>query len=108
MKIDIVKLIEFLVNNCWDKKECDCTECKINKMMEVNMKIEIYGNENCGKCKIVKNKLEEKNIPHLYSIDEKVLKEKSLKYKSMSLPICVFNNEFKSFGEAVNIINNWN
>ena len=67
--------------------------------------IEIYGSENCSKCKMIVSKLEAKNIEHTYSINQDEVISASVLYKTRMLPICVMGGEYKEYMDMNNWIN---
>ena len=67
--------------------------------------IEIYGGATCGKCDIIKNKLEDKKIKYTYSDNNEKVMEMSIEYGARSLPICIVDDEYYSFSEMVKWIN---
>lgn len=65
------------------------------------MNIILYTN-NCPKCKILKLKLDQKNIKYEICDDLNVMVNK--KFKSM--PILEVNNKYLTFLDAINFVNN--
>ena len=62
-------------------------------------KIILFSN-NCPRCKILKQKLEEKNIDYIETDDFTEIIEKNFQ----TAPILKVNDEYYQFGEAVKII----
>ena len=66
-----------------------------------NMKVVLYSND-CPRCKILKQKLDAKQINYQIVSDIDVMMEKGF----MMLPILEVNSEVLEFGAAVNWVNN--
>lgn len=67
--------------------------------------IQIYGKENCSNCKILKNILDDRNIPYNYIEDIKTLMIIGSKEKIMSAPIISYNSNFYSMTKFLEVIN---
>lgn len=67
------------------------------------MDIVLYSTD-CPKCKVLKKKLEEKNIKYTVESDE----EKMLLLDIMTVPVLSVDKTLMSFADAVKWLNNYN
>jgi len=68
------------------------------------MEITIYGLEHCSQCKMLKRKLEEKNIEFFYIEDEETIMKIAEKTGIMSVPIVEIDGKVYNKTNAEKII----
>lgn len=61
------------------------------------MKINLYKTEHCPMCKMLSDKLNEKNIPYNVITDRTVMKEKNITF----VPVLEVNNQLFSLQQAL-------
>ena len=68
------------------------------------MDIKIYGSEKCGKCKIIKDKLEKKGVEFYYTDDVEETLEMADKVGRRDLPISIVDGKFVDYIGMVKLI----
>mgnify|MGYP003304204651 CR=1 FL=1 len=67
----------------------------------MNEKIILFSTETCPKCKVLKTKMDAKNIPYEVNMDVKYMRS----LKIMSVPVLSVDGELMDFATANNWIN---
>ena len=68
------------------------------------MDIKIYGSEKCGKCKIIKDKLEKKGVEFYYTDDVEEAVVISEQVNDRRLPLCIVDGKKVEHNEMDKII----
>lgn len=70
-----------------------------------DVKLKIYGKQNCGNCTSLKNILDNNKIEYEYSDDQKELMKIGSATRIMSAPIVEYNGKYYTMQEIIKILN---
>ena len=70
-----------------------------------DVKLKVYGKQNCGNCISLKNILDNNKIEYEYSDDQKELMKIGSATRIMSAPIVEYNGKYYTMQEIVKILN---
>lgn len=70
-----------------------------------DVKLKIYGKQNCGNCISLKNILDNNKIEYEYSDDQKELMKIGSATRIMSAPIVEYNGKYYTMQEIIKILN---
>lgn len=70
-----------------------------------DVKLKVYGKQNCGNCVSLKNILDNNKIEYEYSDDQKELMKIGSATRIMSAPIVEYNGKYYTMQEIIKILN---
>lgn len=70
-----------------------------------DVKLKIYGKQNCGNCISLKNILDTNKIEYEYSDDQKELMKIGSATRIMSAPIVEYDGKYYTMQEIIKILN---
>lgn len=70
-----------------------------------DVKLKIYGKQNCGNCISLKNILDNNKIEYEYSDDQKELMKIGSATRIMSAPIIEYDGKYYTMQEIIKILN---
>ena len=70
-----------------------------------DVKLKVYGKQNCGNCISLKNILDNNKIEYEYSDDQKELMKIGSTTRIMSAPIVEYNGKYYTMQEIIKILN---
>lgn len=70
-----------------------------------DVKLKVYGKQNCGNCISLKNILDNNKIEYEYSDDQKELMKIGSATRIMSAPIVEYNGKYYTMQEIIKILN---
>ena len=70
-----------------------------------DVKLKIYGKQNCGNCISLKNILDNNKIEYKYSDDQKELMKIGSATRIMSAPIVEYDGKYYTMQEIIKILN---
>ena len=70
-----------------------------------DVKLKVYGKQNCGNCISLKNILDTNKIEYEYSDDQKELMKIGSATRIMSAPIVEYNGKYYTMQEIIKILN---
>ena len=70
-----------------------------------DIKLKIYGKQNCGNCISLKNILDNNKIEYEYSDDQKELMKIGSATRIMSAPIVEYDGKYYTMQEIIKILN---
>lgn len=70
-----------------------------------DVKLKIYGKQNCGNCISLKNILDNNKIEYEYSDDQKELMKIGSATRIMSAPIVEYDGKYYTMQEIIKILN---
>lgn len=70
-----------------------------------DVKLKVYGKQNCGNCVSLKNILDNNKIEYEYSDDQKELMKIGSATRIMSAPIVEYDGKYYTMQEIIKILN---
>lgn len=70
-----------------------------------DVKLKVYGKQNCGNCISLKNILDNNKIEYEYSDDQKELMKIGSATRIMSAPIVEYDGKYYTMQEIIKILN---
>ena len=70
-----------------------------------DVKLKVYGKQNCGNCILLKNILDNNKIEYEYSDDQKELMKIGSATRIMSAPIVEYDGKYYTMQEIIKILN---
>ena len=71
----------------------------------IDVKLKVYGKQNCGNCISLKNILDNNKIEYEYSDDQKELMKIGSATRIMSAPIVEYDGKYYTMQEIIKILN---